>query len=158
MTQSEYKGFTIQVENAGLFVICHIVKPDGGNWCKYLSESIYTAYNRAFEAIDSDAGRAIITGMEVTKTRTLQVGDIVAVRSYAPVPSSIAIIESIRGKEYRVYHVEMVKGFYQKRTTVDTYQLENLALDPNRERWVKIKRDLDRRQDGEILQAWIENL
>lgn len=159
MSSTEYKGFYIDLASDGEVYLCQIVSPAGDDWCKFLSGSIPDAMNRAFELIDSEAGRDIIAGMEVTKPRTLQVGDIVTIRTTAHKSASIGIIESIQENQYYwVCELKYVNGFYQKASTEACYQLEKLALYPNREKWMQIKRDLDRQKDGTILQNWIDSL
>lgn len=159
MRQSvEYKKFTIITEPDGEMVLAQIIKPDGESWVTWLTGSIPDAYNRAFELVDIGED-VIISTMDVTKERQLQIGDIVSIRITPKKKSaSIGIIEKIQDAEYFVCHLKQVDGFYQKVTSELIYQLENLSLYPNREKWVRIKRDLDRQKDGEILTNWIRSL
>lgn len=160
-TYGEYKGFAVcGMYTGGVYEIT-ILKPDKSVWCKFLSESTELATRRAFELIDSEAGRAIIEDMKVTKSRDLRIGDIVATNN-----------PSIRGKTYTLGVVEKIENgvaficllrkdssnFYAKGDMSYPYKLEKLHLLENREKWLEIKRDLERATDGDILIEWINNL
>lgn len=98
--------------------------------------------------------------MEVTKKRKLQVGDIVMARLPRKRSSIIGIITAIKGKRYDVCRVKLDKSgtFYEKVAESSLYQLENLTLFPNRAHWVKIKKDLERELDADILRDWLGSL
>ncbi len=156
--EANHKAFNIVVSRDGECYLCVIYKPNHEVLCKFLGDSSLFAITRAHEIIDNLPASVIMDGMEVTKERNLQIGDIVTARLPRKRTSTIGIIHSIRGKKYEVYPIVLTKKrFYEKLPTPSTYQLENLTLFPNRAEWVRIKQDLERENDAEVLQNWLEN-
>ncbi len=156
---AEYETCKIYATFDGELYHMSIRTSDNSEWCVYLSNTKEAGLRRAIELIDSDAGRVIINDMLVTKTHKLQVGDIVTIKATAKTSRSLGIIKSIQeNKHYWVSGLEMKNGFYTQSNTEACYQLENLTVLADRGRWVTIKRDIERQNDGQILQNWIEKL
>lgn len=157
--RTEYKGYVIyRAEDVGS---CHteIGRPDGSRYCIYRSDNISKALERGREIIDSLPEIDIIDDMNVTKPHVIQIGDVVTTRGTFTTTKKvkIGIVEHIEDSTYYVDFVKKVNLHYLRVEHSVPHQLEDLSLYPNREKWVEIKRDLDRRKDGEILQDWIEN-
>lgn len=146
-------GFKLEFEPNGEMLMVSLRVADGAEWCRFLAGSERDALNRAYELIESDAERAIINDMHVTKTHKLQVGDIVTIKK-----RGIGIIKSIQASTYWVSDLITVNGFYTESRIENGYTLEKLVLLPNREKWVQIKHDIERQGDGKILQEWIDTL